>query len=69
MTDFKVGDRVEVIDNIDPDYFDTDHIGDTGTVVEIAQPDTVYGFGWDVISDRDGEVRTFFQGELKKWED
>ena len=68
MTDFNVGDRVEVIDNIDPDYFDS-YIGDTGTVVEIAQPDTAYGFGWDVISDTDGEVRTFFEGELKKRED
>lgn len=68
MTDFNIGDRVEVIDNIDPDYFDTDHIGDTGTVVEIAQPDPLFGFGWGIKSDTDGEVRTFFQGELKKWE-
>lgn len=68
MTDFKVGDRVEVIDNIDPDYFDP-YIGDTGTVVEIAQPDAVYGLGWDVISDSDGEVRFFYGGELKKRED
>lgn len=68
-TKFKVGDRVEVIGNIDPDYFDTDHIGDTGTVVEIAEPDDQYGNGWDVVSDKDGEVRTFFEGELKKVEE
>ena len=69
MTDFKVGDRVEVIDNIDPDYFDTDHIGDTGTVVEIGQVDDTYGNCWEVSSDTDGEVRSFFEGELKKRED
>lgn len=68
MTDFNVGDRVEVVANIDPHYFATDHTGDTGTVVEIAQPDSQYGNGWDVISDSDGEVRTFFEGELKKRE-
>ena len=68
MTDFKVGDRVEVIDNIDPDYFDS-YIGDTGTVVEIGQPDDTYGKVWDVESDTDGEVRSFYEGELKKRED
>ena len=66
---FKVGDRVEVIGNIDPDYFATDHIGDTGTVVEIVQPDSEYGNGWNVISDGDGKVRIFFECELKKRED
>lgn len=65
---FKVGDRVEVIDNIDPDYFTTDYIGDTGTVVEIAHSDRQYGDGWGVESDADGEVRFFFEGELKKRE-
>lgn len=68
MTDFKVGDRVEVINNIDPDYFDS-HVGDTGTVVEIGQPDDTYGKVWDVESDTDGEVRSFYEGELKKRED
>ena len=66
---FKVGDRVEVIDNIDPDYFATDHIGDIGTVVEIAQTDSQYGNGWDVVSDKGGEALIFFEGELKKVED
>lgn len=68
MTDFNVGDRVEVIDNIDPDLFDP-FIGDTGTVVEIGQPDDTYGKVWDVESDTDGEVRFFYEGELEKWED
>lgn len=69
MTKFKVGDRVEVIGNIDPHYFTNDYIGDTGTVVEIAEPDSRYGNGWDVVSDKGGEALTFFEGELKKVED
>ena len=69
MTDFKVGDRVEVIGNIDPDYFSNDYTGDIGTVVEIAQPDSQYGNCWDVVSDKGGEALTFFEGELKKVED
>lgn len=68
MTDFKVGDRVKVIDNIDPDVFDP-YIGDTGTVVEIGQHDTTYGNCWEVSSDTDGQVRTFYEGELKQRED
>lgn len=62
---FKVGDRVEVIGNIDPHYFTSDYIGDTGTVVERAR----YGNGWDVVFDKGGEALTFFEGELKKVED
>ena len=66
---FKVGDRVEVIGNIDPYWFLNDHIGDTGTVVGIAEPDDQYGNCWEVESDKDGGIRFFFEGELKKRED
>lgn len=69
MTDFNVGDRVGVVGNINPGYFSTDHIGDTGTVVEIGLVDDTYGNCWGVKSDTDGEVRFFYEGELKKWED
>ena len=65
---FKVGDRVEVIDNIDPDYFANDYIGDTGKVTEIAWQGSRYGYGWGIISDKDGVVRFFFEDELKKVE-
>ena len=67
---FKVGDRVEVIGNIDPHYFTSDYIGDTGTVVEIAEQERArYGNGWDVVFDKGGEALTFFEGELKKVDD
>ena len=67
MTDFKVGDRVKVIGNIDPNLFDS-YVGDTGTVVEIGCKDDAYGEVWEVESDTDGEVRTFFEGELSELE-
>lgn len=65
MTDFKVGDRVKVIGNIDPNLFDS-YVGDTGTVVEIGWKDDTYGETWEVESDADGEVRSFFEGELSE---
>lgn len=66
---FNIGDRVEVVGNINPGYFSTDHTGDTGTVVEIGLVDDTYGNCWGVKSDTDGEVLFFYEGELKKRED
>lgn len=68
MTDFKVGDRVKVVSNIDPDNFDS-YVGDTGTVVKIGQVDVTYGEVWKVESDTDSKVRSFYEGELGKMVD
>lgn len=64
---FNIGDRVEVVAN--RAGFDS-YVGHRGTAQYIYQlVDDTYGNCWGVKSDTDGEVRFFYEGELKKRED
>ena len=73
MTEFKVGDRVQVVSNANDDF--TNHIGATGTISYVATfPDFLYGQEYELTLDETDtqgvlEDMSFFEVELEKVDD
>ena len=73
MTEFKVGDRVQVVSNVTDDF--TDYTGATGTISYVATfPDVLYGQEYELTLDATDthgvlEDMSFFETELEKVDD